>query len=364
MDCVVCIPMKLRRVFALVPDCHVAGWRYSGVWHRHFYGGLRQAGVEVVLPRDLDFSWARPPQAADPSRTAPTRRRVSEALLAQILEADGGPPQAVLTCCFSHDVELDLVDRVRAAGIPWINFYCDSLYAFDRVAALAARTSLNWFVESGAEDRYRALGVPFLRAPYALNPEALPDASCVAPARALLFVGTAHRNRIRTAALLRLFGADLQVRGAGWTEALAAHAAPAHLVKRAGWAAVRTLLGTRIGGFLDDDAMLMELKRSAVVLGLNEGGTGRDAHSYLKLRDLEFPGMGCCYLTQDHPDLAEIFESRKDITTFRSPWEASRLAKDLARHPAECREIGRRARVRVLGEHTWSARLPQLEARL
>lgn len=356
--------MKLGRVFALVPDCHVAGWRYSGVWQKHFYDGLKQAGVDVVLPRGIDFGWARPPQTVDPLRTANARGRVSDALLAQILTADGGPPQAVLSCCFSNDVELDLVDRVRAAGIPWVNFFCDSLYAFEWVSALAARTSVNWFVESKAEVSYRKLGVPYLLAPYALNPEALPVASCQAPVHPLLFVGTAGRSRIRSAALIRLSGADLHLRGWGWKEVLDAKTKSSSLVKQAGRAVIRKLFGARVGGYLDDETLLAELRRSAVVLGLNEGGSGPNVHRYLKLRDLEFPGMGCCYLTQHHADLAEVFELGKDIFTFQSPWEASRLAKDLARHPSECRAIGHRARARVLGEHTWSARLPQLEAHL
>lgn len=360
--------MKLSRVFALVPDCHVAGWRYSEVWRRHFYDGLKQSGVGTVLPQNVDFTWARPAQNFDLACSADARARTSETLLKQILSAEGGPPQAVLSCCFSHDLELDLVDRVRAAGIPWINFFCDSLYAFDWVAALAARTSLNWFVESGAEERYRALDVPFIRAPYALNPDALPDATCTTPVQSLLFVGSANRARIRTAALMRLAGADLQVRGWGWKEALQSRSSGIHsssnLFKQIARTSIRTLLGARVGGYLDDGALVKELRQSAVVLGLNEGGAGPDAQNYLKLRDLEFPGMGCCYLTQHHADLADIFDLGQEIMTFRSPWEGNRLAKDLARHPSECRAIGRRARMRVLGEHTWSARLPLLESRL
>ncbi|HEY4246483.1 MAG TPA: glycosyltransferase [Lacunisphaera sp.] len=360
--------MKLRRVFALVPDCHVAGWRYSDVWRRHFYDGLKQAGVEVVLPRDIDFGWARPPQAIDPLRTANARVRVSEALLAQILTTDEDPPQAVLSCCFSHDIELDLVDRVRAAGIPWVNFFCDGLYAFDWVADLAARTSLNWFVESEAAERYHSLGVPCLHAPYALNPDHLPDASCVAPNHALFFVGAANRVRIRTATLIRLAGADLQVRGWGWNEALERKSpppdAPSPLIKRAARAVARKLFAGRIGGYLEYSTMLDELRQSVVILGLNEGGLKSNACNYLKLRDLEYPGMGCCYLTQHHTDLTDIYDLGNEVITFRNPWEAGRLAKDLARHPSECREIGRRARARVLGEHTWSARLPLIESRL
>jgi hypothetical protein len=360
--------MKLRRVFALVPDCHVAGWRYSEVWRRHFYDGLKQAGIEVILPHDIDFSWARPPQTVDPLYTANVRRRVSEALLSQILTADAGPPQAVLSCCFSHDLELDLVDRIRCAGIPWINFYCDSLYAFDWVRELAARTSLNWFVESAATERYRSLGVPYLCAPYALNPNHLPEAATTTADRTLFFVGTANRLRIRAAALIRLTGADLEVRGWGWKESLEIGPAnlrrPENIFRRTARTAVRKLLKGRVGGHLDYFAMLDELRRSTVVLGLNEGGLESGARSYLKLRDLEYPGMGCCYLAQHHSELANIYDIDREVITFRSLWEAGRLAKDLARHPSACREIGRRARVRILQEHTWTVRLPLLEARL
>jgi len=360
--------MKLRRVFALVPDCHVPGWRYSEVWRRHFYAGLKRAGLEVILPRNIDFSWARPPQAFNLARSAELRARVSEKLLEQILATDGARPEAVFSYCFSHDIELDLVDRVRAAGIPWVNFFCDSLHAFEWVSDLAARTSLNWFVEPAAEERYRALGVPCVCAPYALNPDALPDASCDTLHHALLFVGAVNRDRIRAATLIRLAGADLHIRGLGWKDALESKPGrdrtPADLPKRAVRAAVRTLFGTRIGGYLDEATMLTELRRSAVVLRLNERGVGPGAPSYLKLRDLEFPGMGCCYLSHHHADLAGIFDCGREIITFQTPWEAGRLAKDLARHLPECREIGRRARARVLAEHTWSSRLSLLESRL
>jgi spore maturation protein CgeB len=158
------------------------------------------------------------------------------------------------------------------------------------------------------------------------------------------------------------------VRGWGWKDALASKqnpaGAPATFFKRAAKVAVRKLLGARVGEYLDHDTMINELRRSAVVLGLNEGGAGQNARSYLKLRDMEFPGMGCCYLAQHHADLADAFDLGKEVITFRTPWEAGRLAKDLARHPVECREIGRRARARVLAEHTWSARLSLIESRL
>ena len=147
------------RVFALAPDCHTAG-RYMRVWQRHFYDGLQAALPSVVLPVAVDFGWARPAAAAPlgPSRD---RGAMSERLWDQIRSAHTERGlDAVISYCFSSDVEPALIERTVELGIPWINFFCDSTYAFDLVEALARVASLNWFPELAADARYRALGRP------------------------------------------------------------------------------------------------------------------------------------------------------------------------------------------------------------
>ena len=76
--------MRLRRVFALVPDCHVTGWRYGPVWRRHFYEGLQGAGIEVILPQGVNFDWARSGLAVD-GRGQAERRATSLQLSRQIV---------------------------------------------------------------------------------------------------------------------------------------------------------------------------------------------------------------------------------------------------------------------------------------
>ena len=45
---------------------------------------------------------------------------------------------------------------------------------------------------------------------------------------------------------------------------------------------------------LHDDAFLEYLRGTQTLLGLNEGGLGKEPYvSYLKFRDIEFPGHGC-----------------------------------------------------------------------
>src|SRR6266550_534682 len=362
------------RVFALAPDCHTAG-RYMRVWRRHFYDGLQATLPSVVLPVAVDFGWARPAAAVTfgPSRDRDT---MSERLWDQIRTAHAERGlDAVISYCFSSDVDPALIEHTVELGIPWINFFCDSTYAFDLVEALARVTSLNWFPELAADARYRALGRPVLCRPYAVHPAALPEASCDTAEHALGFIGAPTGNRVLRLAGLRLLGCRTEVRGEGWSRTSAApprpgppQPRPPQVDRRA-----RGRLGERIlvralkplvrgaARPLADDEMASFLSRCRVVLGLNEGRDSEGVYrSYLKLRDVEFPGYGCCYLTQHNEDVAHAFEVGREVLTFRDAAEAASLVRQSERHPEAARAMGQAARRRVLAEHTWAARLPEL----
>ena len=360
---------SFSRIFALAPDCHAAGNRYSSVWQRHFYDGLGNAVPKVVFPRDVDFTWARP--AAVVAGGTAQRAEMSERLRAQIAAAR---PDAVVSYCFTSDIEPDLVRDTVAAGIPWVNFYCDSTYAFDRVAGLAREASLNWFPESEAEPSYRALGRALLCRPYAVNAAALPEAVCAEALHRIGFVGAARPGRLMQLAGLAALGCRVEVRGPGWRRASGPRSADAvagsspapgrpRWSNRLGERLLGRLLRSvvRPGGQLDDAELAGFVSRCRLILGLNEGRSGRHrVASYLKLRDVEFPGYGACYLTQQNPDVARAFEIGPEVLTFGSLPEAAALAREYAARPRLAEAIGRAGRRRVLGEHTWVTRLGEI----
>lgn len=116
-------------------------------------------------------------------------------------------------------------------------------------------------------------------------------------------------------------------------------------------------------GPLSDAELPEYLRGCRTVLGLNQG---LDRHgqqlSYLKLRDLEFPGHGCCYLTEHNADVAAALDVGREVLTYHSLEEAAQWLRELPREPRRAAEIGQAGRRRVLAEHTWAARLPQLAA--
>jgi hypothetical protein len=358
------------RVFALAPDCHAPG-RYRGVWQRHFYDGLDHAVPSVLFPRGIDFDWARPASSA-PRGPSPERRVTTERLWDQIRAAHAERGlDAVISYCFGSDVEPSLIERTVELGVPWINFFCDSTYAFDLVESVARVASLNWFPERAAEARYRALGRPVLCRPYAVHAAALADATCQTAQHALGFVGAPTGNRVLRLAGLLLYGCRTEVRGHGWKRARTT-ARPA-MQRRDTDRRVRGRLGERLAVRallpvigrsarpLADAEMVPFLSSCRVVLDLNEGRDLEHTYrSYLKLRDVEFPGHGCCVLTQHNEDVEHAFEVGREVMTFRSAREAAAFVRRSVRYPAEARAMGQAARSRVFAEHTWSARLGEL----
>ena len=339
------------------------------MWQRHFYDGIAGALPDVVFPAAVDFAWARPASRAPAA--SPQRTKCSEQLWTQIRAAHAaGRLDAVISYCFSSDVEPTLVARTLELGVPWINFFCDSTYAFDLVEPLARVVSLNWFPEHAAIGPYQSLGRSFLCRPYAVNPAALPDATCQTAQHALGFVGAPTGNRVLLLAGLWLLGTPATVHGEGWRRAATPAAwrpAPRSDRRMRGSLRERVLvraLTALVRGYarpLSDTEMTAFLSGCRVVLGLNEGRDLRGAYqSYMKLRDVEFPGYGCCYLTQHNPDIEHAFEIGREVLTFRSVAEAASVVRRCRRHPDEARARGQAARRRVLAEHTWAARLAEL----
>ena len=80
----------------------------------------------------------------------------------------------------------------------------------------------------------------------------------------------------------------------------------------------------------------------------------------MKLRDVEFPGLGLCYLTQQNTDIEEAFDIGREIEVFGSVGELIWKAKALVHDRARRENMAARAMRAVRARHSWHARLRQL----
>jgi len=353
---------------------------YTRLWQRHFYLGLAGATERLVTPQSTDFNWARRDPGGDKASVTPNRSNVSQLIWEQICNAhrrDG--LDAVISYCFSGDVEVQLVKDTIRLGIPWVNFFCDSVHRFTEVEAIARVVSLNWFPEHAAIPDYQALGVPWLCLPYALNADFLPDLNCRSPCRPVGFVGMPTTNRITQLGCLRLLGCRVDIRGKGWVgqaadpfyssvpksrrllAALTKRGITEKLIRRLVW----PLVQGQASGALSDPEFCSFVRECRIILGLNQGRNERGRlSSYLKFRDLEFPGYGCCYLTEHNQDLENVFAVGQEILTYRSIGEAASQIRRSRRNPDQMIQKGLAGRRRVLAQHTWANRLDTLAQHL
>jgi spore maturation protein CgeB len=110
------------------------------------------------------------------------------------------------------------------------------------------------------------------------------------------------------------------------------------------------------------------MARSAVTLGINRcphpGYPNSRPLVYSRLRDIEAPSMGACYLTEWCPELGHLYDLGTEIETYRDAEELVDKARVLlsdAPRRERLRSAGRRA---VLGRHTWAHRFRALFAEL
>lgn len=99
--------------------------------------------------------------------------------------------------------------------------------------------------------------------------------------------------------------------------------------------------------------------QSKIILGVGTIGHCSDFYA-LKMRDFDGPMSGSLYLTHDNPDLHLLYESGKEIATYRSIDECVEKASYYLKHGDERERIAMAGYERAVKEHTWDMRFGML----
>jgi hypothetical protein len=384
MSCDHLVKVLPLRVFCLVADCHADVGYYRRLWDIHFQQGVACAVEKVVFPVGINFSEARQNLDNSSAWISGGRAEMSEKILKQIRTAiEHNQIDLVLSYGYSADVDPAVIQDIIREGIPWVNFFCDSITHFSLVEEISRAVSLCWFPEHAAIDSYRKIGAKVFCAPYAINCEALPEVQVHDPKFDVNFLGLPISNRREVLGLLACAGLKVQIGGHGWLPeasqnlSTAIRAAPVSKRLKRNWQRLPQRIFKRLSrelfgavtrrhaiGPLADDHLASFLGRGKISLGLNQttSSDGRALVSYMKFRDLEFPGMGTCYLTQHNEDIEVAYDVGREVETFKSIPELIWKAHALAHRPAKRAQMQKDAAQAVRTQHNWTTRLRQILA--
>jgi hypothetical protein len=360
-------------------------------WRLYFTKGCEEAGIELVEVPGVD--WVEGlvyPPGGELNRW---HARTWEAVLTFVRsEHVRRPLDFFLGYLYPQQIAVTAITELQRMGIPCVNFFCDNVREFHQVPEEYRPFALHWVPEYEALPMYRKAGLPHLHAPM---PCWIPSELRKTPALETeppTFLGSPDVLRRDLLGRALNYGAEFVVRGPGWTNAADKPAEPARsfnslivnqikFVQTQGFRGlcckVRDRLQPLAPPAIDASKLLPPVynedylritRESMVTIGVNRVPTARRSNrnplTYSRLRDLEAPMLGACYLTEWTAGLGDLYELGKEIETYRTPEELAAKVKELRNDTTRRRLLRERGQKRALADHSVNRSLDRIRQRL
>lgn len=368
-------------------------------WRENFKPPLEAMGHRVLEPSGLDLAVPFL-HRSDKRWIDRYRMDTSEQLLRQIREIhESSGIDLFLSYFYGLHIFPDAISEIERMGIPTVNFFCDNLREFQYVSALVDHYTLNWVPEKEACKLYEQRRAAYIHLPMAADPCLYRPRTNGDEVPQITFIG--HADPLRTRFLAEVFpsGLPLKVYGQHWRNEPASPTTKLPWKARVGvrlrkrrkslrqhWeriahhgarAELRHLLGPRtlgaelltdyqhaLHGGVSHADMIHLATASQVFLGINRcphpGYSRKAPLVYSRLRDIEAPMMGACYLTEYCEELEDLYDIREEIAVYRSAQELVDQTRRLVRDKAARQDLRHRGHQAAVARHTWERRFERL----
>ncbi len=361
-------------------------------WRDYFVRGAEEAGWGVLEVPEVD--WAEgitdlPPDSLERWKSRTWERTLSFART----EHQSGGIDLFIGYLYPQQVEPGAIAELRRIGIPCVNFFCDNVREFRRVPEAYRGFDLHWVPEFEALPMYAAAGMPHLHAPMPCWVRHEHRSIAIREKGAAVFIGSADllRRNLLSEAMER--GAAFLVYGRGWNDGgdgygivrpersggvlrnqylhFRRHGLPGLASKLfdKSWPPVeRKLPASRLGTTITAEDYVQLTRESPVVLGISRVPSAlrplRCPIKYSRLRDIEAPMLGACYLTEHTEGVAALYEVGREIETYRTPTELVDKLGELTADASRRQALRRCAQQRALRDHSVPVSLGRIRDRL
>jgi hypothetical protein len=357
-------------------------------WEFYFKNALAEAGHEAIETPGADWAEGLTPLSAE-ERAAWLDRTWTPTVDFLRREHARRRVDLFLSYLYPFQVEPAALRAVRELGIPTVNFFCDNIREFTRIPESYRDFDLHWVPEAEARALYAAAGLRFLYAPMAVwIPPAFRTPPTVETAD-VIFMGSHDALREDLLGAAVELGLPLRLHGAGWKPDAPATPPPARsagrllqnqiaFLREHGWRGVAMratyqLRHRRPTAWIDrhwrpalrnESEYFQATRESQVVIGVNRFPSFRHSfsrpHGYSRLRDIEAPMLGACYLTESAPGLEDLYELGTEIETYSNATELAAQVERLRGDPARRSQLRLLGQRRALAHHTIARSLEEI----
>lgn len=365
-----------------------------GFWETYFKRGIEEAGHEWAEASNID--WAEGLVYSQRDELHQWRQntwpRVVDAIKQQHQDR---PIDLFLSYLFPKQVEPEAIQEIQALGIPCVNFFCDNVRELTKVPKAYKPFDLHWVPEFKALTMYEHARLPYLYAPMPVwvAPE---HRTTVHPENyGVSFIGSRDAQRAALLARVLQLGADIEIRGTGWNHNQNEVRLPTpqpqsrwqtvvnqwNFIREQGFSAWYWKLQSKSIPNISEEFFsafvkpqpnagdyIKILQQSRISLGINRYPSFHYPFSqpdtYSRMRDIEAPMMGACYLTEWTEGLDQLYDLGKEIETYGSAEELLEKTQILNKEPGKRQKLRSQGQKRALSEHTIASSLSKIQEKL
>lgn len=351
-----------------------------GFWSYYIKNGIAEAGHTWAECPDADWALGLVPKGKH--EQVKWREDIWEKTINWLKK---NPADVFLSYLYPDQIETSAIKEIRKLGIPCVNFFCDHVRQFKKVPAAFGAFDLNWVPEYKAVAWYISAGYPYIHLPMPmwvqpenrlLRKETINQITFIGSRdiqRALLFEELISRNP----------EFPLVIYGSGWkdTHFINDPNSPGYsFAKRLAFnygftkdqgitASVRKirqrsinkqidkeLLASKSNGMISFDLYNTLIGESMITLGVNRYPSYRfPLHrpaTYSRLRDIEAPMLGACYLTEWTEGIDELYDLDNEIAVYRTTDQLIGKAQELTLNSDQRNRLRKNGQRRALDDHS------------
>jgi len=350
-------------------------------WETYFKKGIEEAGHEWIEADGMD--WAEGLVHSNVNDLHQWRDRTWNRTIDFIKEQHQKQPiDLFLSYLFPKQVEPSAVREIQALGIPCVNFFCDNVRELTQIPKSFFCFDLHWVPEFKALKLYEQANLNYIYAPMPvwIPPE---QRTCEHSEKyCVSFIGSRDSQREVLLSQVLEAGVSVEIRGAGWIPRAKSLSSELHhqniwQTSFNQWDFITThgivpwtrkilaksqpripdLIFTKFVQPQPDAATYIEiLQQSQITLGINRYPSFHypflQPNTYSRMRDIEAPMMGACYLTEWSEGIDSLYELGEEIETYHSAEEMIEKIRILEADPGKRNRMRYQGQRRALADHT------------
>lgn len=317
-------------------------------WEYYIKNGIEEAGYKWA---EGEVDWAEGlVNTLDKKKLAKWKTVTWEKTVTDIkLKHNKKPITFFLSYLYPHQVEEQAIKEIQKIGIPCINFFCDNVREYTNIPKEFGIFDLNWVPEYKAIKMYKKANYPNINLPMPMWVH--PKHRNLTPIQNddISFIGSKDVQRWLLFEELSKQSLNLNIYGTGWQNqdsldneylspkkniTLTLKNQFAFLTKFGTKAYIRKLqqrnlqlsnsinLQKYLKGKPNFEEYISITQQSAITLGVNSypsfNYTLNKPNTYSRLRDIEAPMLGACYLTQYTEGLEFMYDLGSEIEVYYS----------------------------------------------